>query len=309
MYINSAAKLYGIIGDPVAHSLSPLLHNTLAARMGHQMMYTTFPVPGGKVSKLIHGVRASVYDSNLELSIHGAYALGIAGMNVTSPYKSAIIPYLAALDGTAAKIGVVNTIVRGEKGFIGYNTDNIGLYRAMQSESLEIKGADIVILGAGGAGRAAAFLCVEKEARNIFILNRTANKAASLAKEVNDAMQTNCLSGMGLSDFKSLPRQNLIAIQSTSIGMHPYENEAPINDSSFYERIAAGIDMIYNPAETIFMKNLKKAGGKAVNGLKMLLYQGIAAYELWNQEAVPDKYIDMVYKELINASKSKSGPE
>ena len=288
MNANGAAKLYGIIGDPVAHSLSPLLHNTLAAQMGHQMIYTTFPVT----------------EDNLELSIHGAYALGIAGMNVTSPYKSAVIPYLAALDGTAAKIGAVNTIVRSDKGFIGYNTDNIGLYRAMQSEGLEIKGADIVILGAGGAGRAAAFLCAEKGARHIFILNRTADKAITLAKEINEAMQTSCLAGMGLSDFNSLPPQNLIAIQSTGIGMYPYENKAPVNDSSFYGRIAAGIDMIYHPAETVFMKNINKAGGQAVNGLKMLLYQGIAAYELWNRDTVPDKYIDMVYKELINASKS-----
>jgi len=290
MNINGTTKIYGLIGNPVAHSLSPLLHNTLAKMMGHNLVYGTFPVLIDKVGE----------------ALHGAHALGFGGLNVTVPYKSDVIPYLKTIDPIASRIGAVNTLVRTEDGFIGYNTDNIGLWRTMISEGITIKEKDVAILGAGGAARAAALLCAEEGAKRIFILNRTASKANNLAEEINKTLTTNILTGMSMDEIDKLPKTGLIVIQSTSVGMYPHENEVLVDDDSFYERIEAGIDMIYNPAETLFMKKISAHGGKAINGLKMLLYQGIAAYELWNQVTVPDEYAMATYQAL---HKSMSKPD
>ncbi|MCL2719358.1 MAG: shikimate dehydrogenase [Lachnospiraceae bacterium] len=282
MTINGTTKLYGLLGNPVAHTLSPLLHNTLAEKMGHNMIYAAFPC-----------------EKKVAAAISGAYALGLAGMNVTVPYKTKVIPYLKEITPFALRIGAVNTLVRDTDGFIGYNTDTSGLYRAMKSEGMEIKDSEILILGAGGAARAAAFLCAEQGARKVFILNRTFSKARRLAAEVNIMMRTDCLNGFNLSnDFSKLPSSNLIAIQCTNLGMHPHENEILINNPDFYQRIKAGFDMVYNPAETIFMQKIREAGGKAANGLKMLLYQGIAAYELWHDVTVPEEYAEFIYEKI-----------
>ncbi|MCL2254130.1 MAG: shikimate dehydrogenase, partial [Lachnospiraceae bacterium] len=269
-------------GNPTKHTLSPRLHNTLAEMTGIKMIYAAFPVPQGGVSK----------------AIYGAHSLGISGLNVTAPYKTEVIPYLKAITPTAERLGVVNTLVREEEGFIGHNTDNIGLFRAIKSEGYEIKSSNIIILGAGAAARAAAFLCAEEEAKSIFIINRTKEKALAIASEVNQKMKKECLNGMGINDLTALPNERFIAIQSTSLGMHPNEGQVLIDDNSFYGYIEAGFDMIYNPPETPFMKKISEAGACAVNGLKMLMYQGIAAFELWHQISVSDELIPAVYHKL-----------
>lgn len=285
MNINGSTKLYGLIGNPIEHTLSPLLHNSLAEMMGHNMVYAAYPV----------------LSANVSAAISGAYALGISGMNITAPYKEDVIPCLKEIMPEARQLGSVNTIVRSDGGFIGYNTDNTGLYRAMQSEGIEISGADIIILGAGAAARAAAFLCVGKGARRVFILNRSYDKAQDMADYVNNETKTTCLYSVDINDLSKLP-EKCIALQCTSLGIKPNEGRVLIDCPDFYRRIEAGVDMIYNPCETAFMENIKKAGGRAINGLKMLLYQGITAYELWHQTTVPKEYAEIIYKKLQAAT-------
>ena len=203
-----------------------------------------------------------------------------------------------AADTLAETIGAVNTLVRTEGGFKGYNTDISGLYRAMKSEGIEIEGAEIALFGAGGAARAAAFLCGEKKAKKVYLLNRSLEKAKSLADEVNRAFDRECMEPMALSDYEALPSRPLLAIQGTSVGLHPDVERTVIEDPEFYRRIHTAYDLIYNPEETKFMRLVREAGGRAFNGLKMLLYQGIAAYELWNEVQVPEERIQEIYRLL-----------
>jgi shikimate dehydrogenase len=282
MKINATTKLFGLLGNPVEHSLSPLLQNSLAEKMGHNMAYLAFPVGAGAIGE----------------AVRGASALGVAGLNVTVPYKTAVIPYLSAIDPAAERLGAVNTLVRRADGFHGYNTDTLGLYVVMASEDMNIEDREIILLGAGGAARAAAYMCAEKKARQVFIINRTHEKAEELASEVNRTMQTEIFSAIALDDLAQLPPRKYLAIQSTSLGMHPFEDDVLIEDTAFYEKIEAAIDLVYNPSETLFMKKVQAAGGRAVNGLKMLLYQGVAAYELWQQVSVPKEIIGAAYDEL-----------
>lgn len=284
MEINGRTRVCGLIGNPVEHTLSPLIHNTLAEKLSHNLVYVPFLVEGG--------------EKEAGQAVRGAYALNVLGMNVTVPHKEHVIPYLTELDDLAEKIGAVNTLVRTEGGYKGYNTDMTGLYRAMSSEGIRIEGEDIIVLGAGGAARAVAFLCASYGAKQVWLLNRTIEKAEQVAEEVNAKTGRECIRPMRLSDYAMLPEGKFLAIQCTSVGLYPNVEQAAIVDAAFYERIHTGYDLIYRPADTRFMKLVREAGGKAYHGLKMLLYQGVIAYELWNQVDVPDELADEVYKRM-----------
>lgn len=282
MEINGHTRLCGLIGNPVEHTLSPTIHNTLAQMEGHNLVYVPFHVE--------HGY--------LEDAVRGAYGLNVLGMNVTVPYKSDVMASLKEVDGLAEKIGAVNTLVRTEGGYKGYNTDILGLYRAMCSEGIKLEGEEVVLLGAGGAARAVAFLCIEKGARKVYLLNRSLEKAKAVAEEVNKAFGKESVVPMEIADYDKLPDGKYLAIQGTSVGLHPNVEDVVIENEAFYQKIHTGYDLIYKPAETKFMKLIKKNGGQAYNGLKMLLYQGIIAYELWNQIEVSEEKAEEIYKIL-----------
>ena len=280
--IDGKTRTCGLIGNPVEHTMSPIIHNTLAKMCGHNLVYVPFPVEEGKV----------------EEAVKGAYALNILGMNVTVPYKSEVLGSLVEVDELAAKIGAVNTLVRTKGGYKGYNTDITGLHRAMMSEDIRMEGEEILLLGAGGASRAAAYLCGAQKAKKVYLLNRTIEKAQRLTEEVNAAFQREIFEPMLLSDFPKLPERKFLAIQGTSVGLAPHDGEAVIEDADFYRRIHTGFDLIYKPFDTRFMQLVREAGGKAYNGLKMLLYQGIIAYELWNQVEISENDASLVYEKM-----------
>lgn len=282
MKIDGKTNVCGLIGNPVEHTLSPMIHNTLAERMGHNLVYVPFPVEMGKTAQ----------------AIAGALALNILGLNVTVPYKSEVIENLQDIDALARDIGAVNTLVRTDGGYKGYNTDMEGLYRAMLSEGVSIEGEQIILLGAGGAARAVAYLCATKGADKVYLLNRTFDKAQTVAAEVNNRTGREVIIPMPTENYVTLPDGKYLAIQGTSVGLAPNVNDAVIEDSAFYKMLHTGFDLIYSPWETKFMRLTKEHGGQAYNGLKMLLYQGIIAYELWNNVHVSEEDAQAVYEEL-----------
>lgn len=286
MNINGKTRTCGLIGKPVEHTMSPVIHNTLAEELGINMVYVPFLV-----------------EENLKDAVQGAYALNLLGMNVTVPYKSEVLESLVVCDELAKKIGAVNTLVRGEQGYKGYNTDMTGLYRAMKSYGIEIEGEKIIILGAGGAARAVAFLCLSYGAEKVYILNRSIEKAKAIATEVNEVMKREGIIAMTLEDYSRLPEEKMLCIQATSVGLAPNDGDAVITDEAFYKRIHTGYDLIYRPANTRFMQLVKEQGGKAYHGLKMLLYQGVEAFELWNQVTVSEELADKVYEVMKGVMK------
>lgn len=326
------AKVCGVIGNPVGHSLSPLMHNKIAKALGLDYIYVPCPV-----------AEASVGDA-----VRGAYALGFAGLNVTVPYKQRVIPYLAETDESVRCIGACNTLVRlpegdareaettqapgqedritenkktedyeGFIGYKGYNTDAEGLFRAMREQGMEIRGRECLLIGAGGAARAAAYLLVREKAASVTILNRSMNKAEALAADMRKMMEENtaqprdgipaeersgnrtAVSVLPLERWKELPGNSYLAVQTTSVGMYPHMDAAPIEDGGFYQKIAQAVDVIYTPSETRFMKYVRAAGGRACGGLDMLIYQGVAALELWNPGVkVPREVVDRVRRSM-----------
>lgn len=290
--INGYTRTCGLIGNPVEHTLSPVIHNTLSMVLGENLAYVPFHVENGR----------------LEDAIKGAFALNLLGLNVTVPYKSDVIPYLTDIDPLAENIGAVNTLVRTETGYKGYNTDMTGLYRAMCEDGVKVKGEKVLILGAGGVARAVAMLLLDKGAREAILLNRTVQKAQEVADEVNRIAGRKFAKAMPMDAYDTLPAgKGYLAIQATSVGMYPGCDAAVIEDPAFYEKVHTGYDLIFNPPKTRFMELVEAQGGKAYNGAKMLLYQGIIAFELWTGCEIKSWLADKVYERMQEAKKTEDG--
>lgn len=283
--INGTTRLLGLLGDPVEHTLSPVIHNNLGKHLQKNIVYVPFHVTSDR----------------LQEAVEGAFALNVLGMNVTVPHKNQVMDYVTDLDPAAKAIGAVNTLVRTENGYKGYNTDMPGLLRAIQSEGIELKNRTVVILGAGGASKAVAYMCLQEQAKAVFMLNRTVEKAQSIAESMNQQFHCETMQALAMEEWTQLPKESWIVFQCTSIGLSPNTEQAVIEAKEFYENVEVGVDLIYNPAETRFMKLVTAAGGQAYNGLKMLLYQGIIAYELWNQVQITDEQAELVYDALYEA--------
>ena len=288
--INGYTRTCGVFGNPVEHTMSPAIHNFLAEQTGQNLAYVPFHVETGQ----------------LEAAVKGAFALNLLGVNVTVPYKSDVIPYLKDVDCLAAQIGAVNTLVRVEGGFKGYNTDMPGLYRAMCADGVTIEGEKVLILGAGGVARAVAMLLAQKKAKEIILLNRTVEKAQAIADELNEAAKGSVARAISIADFDTLPAdERYLAIQATNVGMYPKVEACVIESEAFYRRVYTGYDLIFNPLQTRFMQLVKEQGGRAFNGLKMLLYQGIIAYELWTGCTVSEELARQTYGNMLAAMKEQ----
>lgn len=283
--IKGTTRVCGLIGNPVGHSISPVIHNTLADIMGIDLVYTTFKVE----------------DDQVEAAVKGAYALDILGMNVTVPHKQAVMGSLKEIDPLAEAIGAVNTLARVDGGYKGYNTDILGLARELEEENVCIKDNPVLIIGAGGAARAIAFLCASRGASSVTVINRTVEKAQNIAGAVNGYYGIDLVKAVSIDQALGLQGDGYVAIQTTSVGLYPDVDNVLIKDENFYRKVAAGVDIIYNPYTTRFMKILDEQGKPAYNGLKMLLYQGVAAFEIWNNCSVSKDMADRVYESMKEA--------
>ncbi len=267
--------LCGVMGDPIAHTLSPAIHNYLAKTLGVDSVYVPFHVK----------------KEDLKDALRGAHGLGIKGMNVTVPHKQAVMDYLEYLDRDAAEIGAVNTLVKGETGYRGYNTDWRGLGQALAWEGVSLTGAHVVILGAGGAANAVAYLCGYEGASHVTILNRTLQKARILAERMAEKFPDTVFSSDGILGWKKLTGTGYLCIQTTSWGMRPNEGKAVIEDEEFYQKLAVAADIVFSPLETKYMKLAAAAGVKTFNGLNMLLLQAVWAFELMHGVKVTEEII------------------
>ena len=278
--VTGATDVYGLIGNPVALSLSPVLHNTMSKFLGIDTVYVSFPVTHG----------------NLAQAVKGGHALEIKGFNVTHPYKQDVILLLTHIDPLALKIGAVNTLKYEEGGYRGYNTDAEGLYMSLKQNDVTLKDQDVVVLGAGGAARAVCMMAANYGAKNIYILNRTQGNSELLAIEVKKYYNIG-VKVLSLDQWENIPSR-CICFQTTSIGMGQSKDKAPIEHTDFYKKIAVAVDLIYTPPETPFLSLAKSQGSQIINGFGMLLYQGIKAYEIWNNIKLTDTQLSFLISKI-----------
>ncbi|MCX7714456.1 MAG: shikimate dehydrogenase [Clostridia bacterium] len=275
--INGHTKQLAILGYPVEHSFSPQMHNFISEKMGLNYVYTALEVSPDKLKDAIEGIRAMKF----------------AGVNITAPHKYEVMKYIDEISEQARKFGSVNTVVNKCGKLVGYNTDADGFYRSLLHEGIEIKDRDVLIIGAGGASKPVCVLFSQIGAKSITLVNRTKEKAEELAEYIH----TVC--GYKISTTHCRNHYDVV-INTTSAGMYPQLEECPLDDMSFIDKKTAVADMIYNPSETVFLKRAKKAGAKTINGLGMLIYQGIIAYELFTNIKLPENIFETVTKEVFS---------
>lgn len=268
--ITSKTKLYVLIGDPIEHSLSPVMQNAAFETMGVDAVYLALCVQRSTLFQVIDCLRA----------------LNILGFNVTIPHKVSIIKYLDDMDEKVSTIGAANTVVNRGGKLIGYNTDGTGALAALRDAGVDPSGKRVLLLGAGGAARALAFSFAEV-AEKVTVLNRTALKAESLAKDVRRVTGAEILYGELNSSTleKEVPDSDLL-VNATSVGMNPIQDKTPVDAKLLGPNLVV-FDIVYSPHETRLLKDARAAGAKRVNGLGMLAHQGAQAFEIWTGIEAP----------------------
>ncbi|MGA2317851.1 MAG: shikimate dehydrogenase [Thermodesulfobacteriota bacterium] len=254
--IDAQTELYGIIGNPVQHSLSPILHNGAFKRLGWNAVYLVFEV------------------KNLEEALRGIRGLGVRGVSVTIPFKTEVVPFLDKIERLAKKIGAVNTIVNRGGKLIGYNTDCDGALEALE-EKMNLKGKRVVLLGAGGAARAIGFGLKERDCQ-LLVVNRSKKGGEALSKELGcDYLPISSLVRMKAGELEAD-----VIINATSLGMYPRDRETPIPKKLLKEGMMV-MDIVYQPLQTKLLREAKKKGCLTINGLEMLVRQGVAQFMIW----------------------------
>ncbi len=255
--IDGRTKIYGILGRPVTHSLSPAMHNAAFRELGLNAAYVAFPV------------------TDLKQAVAGLRGLAIQGVSVTIPFKEEIIPLLDDLDPQAGRIGAVNTVVNRDGRLCGYNTDWLGALHALKAKT-DLAGQQVLLLGAGGASRAIAF-GILAEGGQVTLTDVDALRAAALARDLKvEAVPLEAMAAI----------QATILVNATPVGMEPHIDEIPIT-AELLGRFGLVMDIVYKPLETRLLREARVRGAATIDGLQMLIHQATAQFELWTGQEAP----------------------
>lgn len=271
--ITGTTRLTGVIGWPVEHSLSPMMHNAAFAALSLDFVYVPLPVKPDFVDQALQGLAA----------------LNFVGANVTVPHKQAVMRYMDELSDAARLTGAVNTIHIHNGKFYGYNTDAIGFLNSLKEANCNPKGLRVAVLGAGGAARAVVYALARGHAHSVIVLNRTAQRAAFLVDDLDDLFPNSSLSFEALTDqaLAALDGAVDLVVNTTSVGMYPRVDACPWPAGVPIPRNVTFCDLVYNPLETVFLRRARAAGAAVIDGLGMLVHQGAFAFEKWTGRQAP----------------------
>lgn len=278
--ITGKTRLIGLIGNPVEHSISPQLHNTLCDYFKLNLVYVPFCVQPQDLSKVVKAFKA----------------IGMVGFNVTIPHKVEVMKLLDEVTQDAGIIGAVNTVKIEDGKCFGFNTDGDGFLRSLRDAEIDAKDKRVLMLGAGGAARSVAVKLARAGVKKIVLLNRSRDKAEEIARLINIKFKNIAVPDEMSEDKIAVhSAESDIIINTTPVGMWPDIDRSPINSNDIFKNKPVVCDLIYNPVKTKLLVMAEECSCKTLNGLGMLIYQGIAAFELWNEVKVPD----FLAKELI----------
>ncbi len=293
--ITGKTQILGVIGDPIQHSLSPVMHNAALAAMGLDYVYVPF----------------HIHVKDLEQGLQGLQAIAVQGFNITIPHKQTIIPLLAGITPLAEAVGAVNTVWRDSDGhWQGTNTDVEGFVTPLFAYPRDWATQNAIILGVGGAARAVVAGCAQLGLRSLHVLGRNPDKL--------QAFQQSWINSPISVQFKIHPWEALaevladadLIINTTPLGMHPQVDSSPLSDADAarIKSSAIAYDLIYTPSPTRFLQQAKKEGAEILDGLDMLLYQGAAALKQWVKQEVPiDVMRNALRQHLAGSSAGASG--
>jgi shikimate dehydrogenase len=285
MTISGKTRVCGVIGDPIEHSLSPTIQNAAFNHLELDFVFLAFRVKA----------------ADLENAMRGMHGLGIHGLNVTMPHKSAVIGCLDEVDFTVRFLGSANTILNRDGKLSGFSTDGVGALKALLENGLDLSGKKVLLLGAGGAAKAIAFVLVP-EVGELAILNRSTEKAEELAETLGHMFNRKVVGGALSPDaIKATLRDSDVLVNATSAGMKPNLNQSIVAPQWLRSDLTV-MDIVYDPVETRLAKDAKAAGAKIVSGVEMLIYQGAASFEIWTGKPAP---IEVMRKAALNKLSNK----
>lgn len=276
--ITGKTKLLGVIGNPIEHSLSPVMHNAAIATLGVDYVYLPFPVK----------------PEDLQVAIAGFAAIGTIGFNVTIPHKQAIIPLLSEVSPIARSVGAVNSVWRTDKGWSGTNTDVEGFLAPLlnlspSSQERDWSQTTALVLGYGGAARAVVAGCAQLGVQQVKVIGRSPQKLNDFLDSWLNSRLPVRLSVHNWQELPNLLSEANLLVNTTPIGMYPRVEESPLSADEIAKLPKGAIvyDLIYTPNPTLFLKLAKQQGADAIDGLEMLVQQGAAALQIWLQQSVP----------------------
>ncbi len=264
MHINGNTALMGLIGNPVAHSYSPYLHNRILQDLGIDAVYVPLYVPNDQLPQAVGAIRA----------------LSFRGVNVTIPYKESVIPYLDEVKGDAEHCQAVNVIVNREGRLTGYNTDGQGFIAALRENRVSL-GGKAILIGAGGAARSVSYSLARSGFEEIVLLDTYLDRASSLAELIN--RKTSCLTTgliMNSQSFSLNAHDAALIVNCSPVGMHPLIEQSPVENFADLPSDAVLCDLIYNPLQTRFLQMGRQRGLKTINGLPMFIHQAALTLEM-----------------------------
>lgn len=279
--ITGHTRLTALLGSPVAHSISPLMHNEAFQLLDLDYTYLCF----------------EVNEETLPAAVDGLKACGIRGFNLTMPNKNKIVELLDELSPAARLIGAVNTVVNDDGHLTGYNTDGVGYMQAVKDAGYDITGKTITIIGAGGAATAICAQAALDGVEKIHIFARETSRfwdrTQKLAENINSTLPCKAVlhENKDTAALAQAISESALLLNATSVGMAPNTEGTIIEDTSLYHPDLIVSDVIYNPRETRFLKEAREAGCRTFNGMYMLLYQGAEAFRLWTGKEMPVKEI------------------
>lgn len=280
-FISGSAKVFGLLGDPVEHSLSPKMHNAAFKAMGMNNVYIPFRVKSNHLAEALEGIRA----------------LNIQGVNITAPHKEAALPFLDKLSEDAALLGAVNTVKNEEGCLIGHNTDGAGMVRYLKDDlKIDLKDKKIIIVGAGGAAKSVALSLCKEEIKKIILANRNSQKAEDLADLLHKETGRTAV-GLPLEGdiINSVIDSSSLLIYTLPTDVITEEGNWPFDPNYFPEGLTV-IDLRYYPKETVLMRAAGERGLSSYNGLGMLLYQGVLAFKIFTGKEPP---LEVMKAELV----------
>lgn len=278
--ITGHTRMGGLLGSPVAHSISPMMHNDSFRELGLDWVYLCFDVGPDRLGEVVNAFRS----------------MNVYGFNLTMPDKEAVIPHLDELSLAAELIGAVNTVKNEDGKLIGHNTDGIGYMQSVSAAGWDIRGKEMTLLGAGGAACAIAVQAAINGVSRLHLVSRRGRsweKAGRLVEQINK--KTGCQADLtDLADGSRLRRcleTSSLLTNATSVGMAPQADATPIPDISMFHPGLLVSDVIYHPSKTRLLREAQRAGCPVCNGMYMLLYQGAAAFKIWTGQEMPVELI------------------
>ena len=268
--IDAKTKVCALIGDPVEHSFSPLIHNAGFQELGINLVYVAFRV------------------KDLERAIKGIRALNIRGVSITIPHKIKAVDYMDSLDEMARKIGSINTIVNQEGMLKGFNSDGMGALKAFRDREIDLDGRRVLVLGSGGVARAITFaLTMNARLKELRVLGIIKDEINGLIADLRRATGTNIQGELMGNDVlqKSIPSFDIL-INCTPVGMYPKVDESPV-PPCFLRKELTVFDVVYNPLQTRFLKDAQDIGCYTISGIEMFINQAVVQFELWTGKTAP----------------------